>query len=82
MDANSEYRLSGWLAQQEDQHRMSLYQCDNGLTPWTQRCVRQADIVLIIGLGERAPSVGKVIDFYFSLIPIPTTVIYLIVFSD
>uniref|UniRef100_A0A6M2DEI5 Neuropathy target esterase sws n=1 Tax=Xenopsylla cheopis TaxID=163159 RepID=A0A6M2DEI5_XENCH len=60
MDANSEYRLSGWLAQQEDQHRMSLYQCDNGLTPWTQRCVRQADIVLIVGLGERAPSVGKI----------------------
>lgn len=60
MDPNNEYRLTSWLAQQEDQHRIVLYQCDNMMTTWSQRCVRQADCVLIVGLFERGPTVGKV----------------------
>lgn len=60
MDPSNEYRLTSWLAQQEDQHKIALYQCDNSNTLWTQRCVRQADCVLIVGLGDRPPSIGKV----------------------
>ena len=60
MDPNNEYRLTSWLAQQEDQHKIALYQCDASLTPWTQRCVRQADCILIIGLAEKGPDLGKV----------------------
>lgn len=61
MDANNEYRLTSWLAQQEDQHKIALYQCDSSFTPWTQRCVRQADCILIIGLAEKGPDLGKVL---------------------
>lgn len=61
MDPNNEYRLASWLAQQEDQHKISLYQCDLSFTPWTQRCVRQADCILIVGLRENAPNLGKVL---------------------
>uniref|UniRef100_A0A6P7GH11 lysophospholipase n=1 Tax=Diabrotica virgifera virgifera TaxID=50390 RepID=A0A6P7GH11_DIAVI len=60
MDPNNEYRLSNWLAQQEDQHRISLYQCDLTVSAWTQRCIRQADCILIVGLGDNHPSLGKV----------------------
>lgn len=60
MDPNNEYRLTSWLAQQEDQHKISLYQCDLTVSMWTQRCIRQADCILIVGLGENAPSLGKV----------------------
>ena len=60
MDPNNEYRLSSWLAQQEDQHRISLYQCDMTYSVWTQRCIRQADCVLIVGLGDKTPSIGKI----------------------
>ncbi|CAG9836270.1 unnamed protein product [Diabrotica balteata] len=60
MDPNNEYRLSSWLAQQEDQHRISLYQCDLTVSAWTQRCIRQADCILIVGLGDNHPSLGKV----------------------
>lgn len=60
MDANNEYRLISWLAQQEDQHKITLYQCDSTFTLWTQRCVRQADCILIVGLGNNPPSVSKV----------------------
>lgn len=59
MEAPNEYRLTSWLAQQEDQHRISLYQCDSAYTAWTQRCVRQADCILIVGLGDRPPTLGR-----------------------
>ncbi|VVC98285.1 unnamed protein product [Leptidea sinapis] len=48
MDPNNEYRLSSWLAQQEDKHK------------WTQRCIRQADCILIVALGDKQPSIGKI----------------------
>ncbi|XP_011368250.1 patatin-like phospholipase domain-containing protein 7 [Pteropus vampyrus] len=54
-----EYRLCSWLGQQEDIHRIVLYQADSTLTPWTQRCIRQADCILIVGLGEQEPTVGE-----------------------
>ncbi|KAJ7308042.1 hypothetical protein JRQ81_008544 [Phrynocephalus forsythii] len=48
LDSIHEYRLSSWLGQQEDMHRIVLYQSDGTLTPWTQRCIRQADCILIL----------------------------------
>ncbi|PWA14896.1 hypothetical protein CCH79_00014233 [Gambusia affinis] len=55
-----EYRLSGWLAQQEDINRIVLYQTDSSMTPWTQRCIRQADCILIVGVGDQEPALGEV----------------------
>lgn len=62
LDPSSEYRLCSWLGQQEDRHRIVLYQCDSNahLTTWTQRCIRQADCILIVGLAEEEASVGKI----------------------
>uniref|UniRef100_A0A8C7AZE4 lysophospholipase n=1 Tax=Neovison vison TaxID=452646 RepID=A0A8C7AZE4_NEOVI len=57
-----EYRLSSWLGQQEDIHRIVLYQADGTLTPWTQRCIRQADCILIVGLGEQEPSLERMLE--------------------
>ncbi|XP_023687276.1 patatin-like phospholipase domain-containing protein 7 isoform X2 [Paramormyrops kingsleyae] len=59
LDNVHEYRLSSWLGQQEDIHRIVLYQSDSSLTPWTQRCIRQADSIIIVGLGEQDPTVGE-----------------------
>ncbi|XP_048358181.1 patatin-like phospholipase domain-containing protein 6 isoform X4 [Sphaerodactylus townsendi] len=59
LDSIHEYRLSGWLAQQEDIHRIVLYQTDCTLTPWTVRCIRQADCILIVGLGDQEPVLGE-----------------------
>lgn len=60
MDLNKDYFLTSWLAQQEDQHKMTIYQCDFTYTAWTQRCIRQADCMLIVGLGDSQPTLGKV----------------------
>uniref|UniRef100_A0A673XZL6 lysophospholipase n=1 Tax=Salmo trutta TaxID=8032 RepID=A0A673XZL6_SALTR len=59
LDSVHEYRLSSWLGQQEDIHRIVLYQSDDTLTPWTQRCIRQADCIIIVGLGEAEATVGE-----------------------
>uniref|UniRef100_A0A3B4XUP8 lysophospholipase n=1 Tax=Seriola lalandi dorsalis TaxID=1841481 RepID=A0A3B4XUP8_SERLL len=59
LDSVHEYRLSSWLGQQEDIHRIVLYQSDSSLTPWTQRCIRQADCIIIVGLGEQEPALGE-----------------------
>ncbi|XP_039628400.1 patatin-like phospholipase domain-containing protein 6 isoform X3 [Polypterus senegalus] len=59
LDSIHEYRLSGWLAQQEDINRIVLYQTDYTMTPWTQRCIRQADCILIVGLGDQEPNLGE-----------------------
>jgi len=67
MDLNNEYRLTTWLAQQEDQHKIALYQCDYSFSSWTQRCIRQADCILLVTLGNKQPILGKV-SFHVKLI--------------
>jgi len=59
MDANNEYRLTTWLGQQEDVHKMTLYQCDSQQTGWTNRCLRQADAILIVAMGHSKPKIGE-----------------------
>ncbi|XP_021704511.1 neuropathy target esterase sws isoform X1 [Aedes aegypti] len=59
MDQSNEYRLTSWLGQQEDRNNIALYQCDLTFGPWTQRCLRQADVILIVGLGDRSPTIGS-----------------------
>lgn len=60
LDPKNDYRLTSWCLQQEDQNKITLYQCDVQFTTWTQRCVRQADCILIVGLADKEPTVGKV----------------------
>lgn len=59
MDLNNEYRLTTWLAHQEDQYKIALYQCDYSFSSWTQRCIRQADCILLVTLGNKQPTLGK-----------------------
>ncbi|KAI8802399.1 hypothetical protein BJ742DRAFT_832941 [Cladochytrium replicatum] len=53
-------KLMSWLAEQEESHRLVLYVADGGVNaPWTQRCVRQADCILLVGLGDGEPNIGE-----------------------
>lgn len=42
-------RLVEWLADQEAAYRHVIYQADGADSPWSQRAVRQADRILIVG---------------------------------
>ncbi|RKP01682.1 hypothetical protein CXG81DRAFT_11694, partial [Caulochytrium protostelioides] len=53
-------KLMQWLADQEETHRMVLYVADGGVgSAWTQRCIRQADCILLVGLGDEEGEIGE-----------------------
>lgn len=56
----SNARLLDWLNDGEDRYRYMLYECDATLTAWTQRCLRQADIVLVVARAGDDPAPGAV----------------------
>jgi predicted acylesterase/phospholipase RssA/CRP-like cAMP-binding protein len=53
-------RMVEWLSKQEIEHNYVLYEADPFLSPWTERSIRQADHVLVVGEGEGDPSLGEI----------------------
>ena len=45
--AASERRLLAWLGDREISFRHVVYEADQSNTPWTSRCLRQADVLLV-----------------------------------
>ncbi len=41
-------RLLGWLNDLEAENRYLIYQSDAQMSPWTRRCIRQADCLLMV----------------------------------
>ncbi len=42
-----------WFDEQEGNFEHVLYQCDPELSPWSERCLRQADRLLVVGFAEQ-----------------------------
>jgi lysophospholipid hydrolase len=53
-------RLVEWLDDQETTHEYVIYESDSFLSQWTERCVRQADHVLVVGSSDSDPTRGDV----------------------
>ncbi len=52
--------LVAWLSEQERLNRFVILEADAGLTPWTRRCLRQADHVLVVGRAGANPAPGEI----------------------
>jgi len=52
--------LLEWLVEQELKHRYVVYEADPGLTPWTERSVRQADRIVLVAHGTGNPAPGEI----------------------
>jgi predicted acylesterase/phospholipase RssA/CRP-like cAMP-binding protein len=52
--------LVGWLSEQESNYRYIVYEADRTWSPWTRRCLRQADRLLILGQATADPSMGRI----------------------
>jgi predicted acylesterase/phospholipase RssA/CRP-like cAMP-binding protein len=52
-------RLTEWLNRQELEHSYLIYEADSTPSPWTERCVRQADRVLLLADGASDPAPGE-----------------------
>lgn len=42
------HELADWLDNQEVKHAFAVYEADPDLSPWTRRCLRQADLVVCV----------------------------------
>lgn len=50
---------AGWLANLEERYHTVLYVADSPVnSSWTQTCIRQADCVMVVGIGDD-PSIGE-----------------------
>ena len=56
-------RIVEWLFEQERGYRFVVYQADMALTPWTRRCIRQADRILLIA-SARGSSEFNALEHY------------------
>lgn len=56
-------RLAAWLSQQESEYRYIVYEADSQLSEWSQRCIRQADRVLILAQAGASPRLSKIDSF-------------------
>jgi NTE family protein/lysophospholipid hydrolase len=50
----------GWLQAVEQRYRFVIYEADPSPSPWTRRCLRQADRVLLVGEGGSSPGPNRV----------------------
>jgi len=53
-------RLAAWFAQQEAGSDIVVYATDADPTPWTDACVRQADLILVVGSASGSPVVRPI----------------------
>jgi lysophospholipid hydrolase len=51
---------TSFLEEQKIENKTLLCQCDMTFTPWTQRCVRQADHILLVGLAKGQTTISEV----------------------
>jgi len=57
-DLNS--KLVWFLNEQELAHRFLVFEADPVLSPWTQRCLRQADRILLLADASVSPELGQI----------------------
>src|SRR5258708_11725136 len=51
--------LTGQLSALETNCRFVVYEADAALSPWTQRCIRQADLIWIIAAADSEPKSSR-----------------------
>jgi len=54
-------RIAAWIDEQEMRHRFLVLEADPTASPWSVRCVRQADRILVVAdaTGDPTPSDGE-----------------------
>ena len=58
-DPSKDPQISTLLNDQEAKFYYLVYESDLTISPWTQRCIRQADCILLVGRSASAASFGE-----------------------
>lgn len=59
-DAPASISIVRWLNEQEASYRYVIYEADPSATHWTERCLRQADRILLLGDASGPPDLGVI----------------------
>jgi NTE family protein/lysophospholipid hydrolase len=59
-DSPYDIRIRAWLSQLEANHRFVIYEADGELSRWTRRCVRHADLVLLVARASDDVEPGEI----------------------
>ena len=59
LDSAHNIKLENWLNEQETKFQFIIYEADAKASNWTQRCIRQADRILLIGDSTLPPGPGE-----------------------
>ncbi len=59
-DQEAHHWLLRYLDELESRYSLVLYQADAALTPWTRRCLRQSDEVVLLGDSRAVPDLSEV----------------------
>ena len=51
--------MSRRLTELESRHRFVVYEADHELSAWTEQCVRQADVILLVAAAQSEPTVTR-----------------------
>lgn len=54
-------KVESWLNHQEGLYRFLLYEADASASHWTQRCLRQADRILLVGSSDTSSGSGETV---------------------
>lgn len=52
--------LTTWLNEQEAEHVFIIYEADTTTSPWTRRCIRQADQILLLADATSNPELNEI----------------------
>lgn len=66
------FRVAEWQSRLEHDHDFVVYQADQTLTPWTERCVRQGDQILIAAELKSDPRKGEIESDLLANLPLRT----------
>ncbi|KAF6774955.1 hypothetical protein AHF37_05382 [Paragonimus kellicotti] len=78
----NQYRLNAWLSHQEDLHRIVFFVCNYTRTSaWNRLCIRQADCVLVLALGNGNPSRPSAIEMTLKNHPTKVRVLFFMRFE-
>lgn len=54
-----ELRTNAWLSEQELNYRYIIYEANDQYSPWTQRCIRQADMSVMVAHAAELSELSK-----------------------
>ena len=58
-DKRQEEILIRWLGEMEEMYKVVVYECDTTLSPWTRRCLRQADCILLVANSNTSYEISE-----------------------